>query len=508
LFWFKLLDSHEFGNRNETSHVPAMENTAADIEKIQDTLQQKEAELAGLGGEVNFWECSQHGLDDDAQRRQEKQNVWERRSKLGTDVRALRATLKLMRFKLENKTSYKAEAGSAVLGVTSGLTVPSNLLSTMPTAQRIEKLITDHYSCQRTQVRRSKCEIEGVQKVPVGGLVDAGGMSSHPSDEQMLCEGHRHGFIAAVSEAFARHYPLALRPQHFWLLIAQAVAVHVDLNAESVRAQWVPHEGKKTLEVRCDEFVLGEANDWASTVSGKSDSFAAQIAANTMSGVAEALAPPFSGTTHIEDIAQKIVVMNICKNYFDYRCSTLCGFPEITLEGTQADWVLLREAAERLLERCEPGFKTKWSSSLLPLLDKLAAARAGEVDASFWNSMCKRGGTTGSGARTWFNGWINVLFPYIARCPNRYCVPYSPSNGYVLEGLEEKWYGMSETEGCGGPECEDFGSGMSSAPVTWIYHGFDIKLDFHAGFVGAVQDPKTLQLRPQISWFIMNATEA
>jgi hypothetical protein len=36
-----------------------------------------------------------------------------------------------------------------------------------------------------------------------------------------------------------------------------------------VRAHWVAHEGKKTLEVRCDEFTRGKANDWAATVTGR-----------------------------------------------------------------------------------------------------------------------------------------------------------------------------------------------------------------------------------------------
>jgi hypothetical protein len=31
--------------------------------------------------------------------------------------------------------------------------------------------------------------------------------------------GHENGFIAAATEAFAKHYPLALKPQHFWLTI-------------------------------------------------------------------------------------------------------------------------------------------------------------------------------------------------------------------------------------------------------------------------------------------------
>ena len=37
------------------------------------------------------------------------------------------------------------------------------------------------------------------------------------------------------------------------------------------------HTGKKELEVNCDEFVKGKANNWASTVSGKPDSFSEQI---------------------------------------------------------------------------------------------------------------------------------------------------------------------------------------------------------------------------------------
>eukprot|EP01052_Picozoa_sp_SAG31_P017614 SAG31_NODE_1213_length_9359_cov_4.298164_9_plen_265_part_00 len=156
--------------------------------------------------------------------------------------------------------------------------------------------------------------------------------------------------------------------------------------------------------------------------------------------------------------------------------------------------------------------------SLLPLLDKLVAARSGEVDSEFWNSMCKRGGTSGSGARTWFNGWFNILFPYIDRgpwdraciyrpSPNPYCVPYSPDAGYVLEGLVyNKRYGRGFRvlmgEEFGGPDCEDFGSGMSCAPVEWDYLGQSVPLDFNAGFVGATQDPHTLQIRPAVGWFI------
>ena len=43
-----------------------------------------------------------------------------------------------------------------------------------------------------------------------------------------VIQGHDNGFICAAIEAFDNHYPLALRPQHFWLMILQAISTHVD----------------------------------------------------------------------------------------------------------------------------------------------------------------------------------------------------------------------------------------------------------------------------------------
>ena len=65
-------------------------------------------------------------------------------------------------------------------------------------------------------------------------LVDLGGISSHPEGERILIGVHTHGFIAAVTAAFRDHYPLKLKPQHFWLMVAQAVAVHVSIILRSV----------------------------------------------------------------------------------------------------------------------------------------------------------------------------------------------------------------------------------------------------------------------------------
>ena len=43
---------------------------------------------------------------------------------------------------------------------------------------------------------------------------------------------------------------------------------------------------------------------------------------------------------------------------------------------------------------------------------------------------------------------------------------------------------------------------MASAPVKWQYYSETIDLKFNAGFVGASQDQKTLQISPLVGWYI------
>jgi len=396
----------------------------------------------------------------------------------------------------ENKSGSQVQ-----LPVTPKLLVPTNRLPTRRLASVVEELAS----------------IES-QK----GLIDNGGVFDFPANANVLANVHPHGFIAAATAAFANHYPLAVRPQHFWMMILQATAVHVGKHSEEIRANWVPHEGKKELEVRCDDFRLGARNNWASVVDGRPDCFSAQIDRNVVEGLALELSPPFSDTLTEENIALKITVMDITKSFFSFKCTTMCGFPYVFMEGTLEDWVLLRKNAELLIKkRCAQKFAVKWCASLLPLLDILVKEyQKGDTketpDERFWNSMCKRGGTSGSGARTWFNGWINILFPYIKDTENCYMVPYSCNNGYVKEGrdggrveshLQFKKrdggrYGMGATQDAQGPDCADFPGGLAAAPVLWDYNGSEMKLTFKAGFVAAEQNSVTGVIRPTIGWFI------
>ena len=88
-------------------------------------------------------------------------------------------------------------------------------------------------------------------------LIDEGGIYPEAKKKEIIRDQHEHGFIAAAILAFDGHATISLRPQHFWLMILQAISTHVGLNAEELRAKWVPHEGKKDLIVIANDFVYG-----------------------------------------------------------------------------------------------------------------------------------------------------------------------------------------------------------------------------------------------------------
>lgn len=343
------------------------------------------------------------------------------------------------------------------------------------------------------------------------GLVAPDATSSH--QHQLLAGVAQNGFIAAVTKAFAEHYPLALRPEHIWTLILQGVAAHVNQHAEELRSKFVSHEGKKELTVRRDEFCLGATgDDWRGVVA----EFSEQIAENTVASAADLMATGFSSTTPDERVAGQMAVMNIVEQYFDFKMSTACGFPSITLEGSLQDWRSLRRKAEILVQgTCTEEFSTWWLKALLPVLEKFVAQYEDptNTDVTFWQSMAKQGGVGGSGGYTWLNGWYNVFFPQLkSGGRNSFCEPYSPGNGYAREDPSKpnhytpKWCGGDEPEGVRGPDGDDIPTGILSAPVTWNYLGRLIPLQFRAGFVGAEQrDDGTIA--PAIGWLIRYAPQ-
>ena len=305
-------------------------------------------------------------------------------------------------------------------------------------------------------------------------------------------------FIDASLTAWSNHYPIRFKPEHIWLLILQAVAQHVDENAEKLRKKYVNHQGKMTLTVNRDNFEMDSLdNDWEGVI----EEFVDQIDKNTVKDTVQLFECDFSGSTLVEKICAKVTIMDICKNYFSYGGMTSCGFPKITLDGTKEDWVRLKEKTKVLLKtKVDEQFGAEWAKALLPLLDRFIGAFDGDIDCLFWNSMIKRGANRYSGGWCWYTGWFNILFPFTeSNHSNKFCVPYSEDKAYVQLGLtNDTRFGGKY----GGLDVKDYPSGLAHASVSWNFQGKDLDLKFIAGFMGYQQDQNTLEICPNVGWCI------
>ncbi len=338
---------------------------------------------------------------------------------------------------------------------------------------------------------------------PVPKLICPEAISAHPGllEHQL----HNHGFLSAVLFAFNHHLPLTLRPEHFWNLVLQAVARHVNSNTEELRSKFVSFDSKEILVLERDNFVLGSTgNDWSGVVR----EFGDKIAAKTLKDVKALLSTNFTSTTDTEIIAGKVAVMDAVKGFFAYTVHTLCGFPAISLEGASGDWHALRRKSETLIRHaCTKHLSQRWLPALIPVLEKIAVQydNPASVDVKFWESFCKLGGGLLCGSKRTIDGWVNVFLPTLKEDRvNEFCMPFNPEVDQPTH--ERKWDDFDEVFYEAplktGVEEDCIPCGISSVPAVWKYFGNDIEIAFRAGFVGAVLRPDG-SISPDLGWYIM-----
>eukprot|EP01084_Bolivina_argentea_P148832 260121_1 len=330
-------------------------------------------------------------------------------------------------------------------------------------------------------------------------------------------------FITGACKAFNEHYPFRISPNNILLLILQAIAIHVDQNAEKLRDKYVLHEGIKTLVVSRDsaDFVLKQQrrdNDW----NGVIREFVQKIDKNTQPDTVQLMEADFSDSTLVDVISNKICIMDICKNYFRYGVAFGgCGFPKITLSGTKADWVKLKDKVVKLLEtKVTKQFGKIWGEALIPILDRFVNVYDGYIDCLFWNSMIKLGvtitelqdsdGSKYSQKNYRYTGWFNVFFPFItdnhamktSYKSNPYCKPYSMNDNYAKGGVKDA--------GQGGNNVSVYPLGLASVPVNmWYEDGFGkskkkdiLKMKFVSGIIGYQQCPNSFEIKVVTGWLI------
>jgi hypothetical protein len=318
---------------------------------------------------------------------------------------------------------------------------------------------------------------------------------------QLVAGVYYHPVVAAIHLAFSDHRPLVLSPDIVWLLVAQGFANHVNANAKKLRARFVKHSGKPTIMVRRDDFRKGSPeNPWPEVF----EAFTAQIREHIGDAAHDLLLPAFSTTGAAARAAAQVVLLDALQSYFTYEVRTLCGIPQIVLEGTEDDWGKLAERT-RELGRFDLEW---WTTALMPILDEFIAAARGRVNGQFWQSIYKWDGGSGG---PYTSGWIAAFFPYLKDRRTGRPTEMSLWLAQGGEALNKLLYPPVKREPhyfSHRPTTEAFPGGLSRTPFLWNYLGQSFEMEFLAGFVGVRQEADTLRLRPEIGWAIREQAAA
>lgn len=286
--------------------------------------------------------------------------------------------------------------------------------------------------------------------------------------------------------AYVNHCPICITPDILWMLIIQGFSRHVEQNSEKLRNKFVNFEGKKELVVDCGEYekIEGIPKDVWEEMFGN---FVKKIKENVGESIINILTPCFTTTTPIIQNACQIAIMSTFKEYFKYIAMRGgCGIPYIKLQGTCNDYIELKKKIQGLL-----GYGIDdWIKILIPIVDKILETKQGKIDKNFWENILKNvDGSIQSSGQTVkvekFDGWLLNFYPFI-----------SGGHNLIL-----KRYNFNEP--ILGSEFKKLAEEFIDAPLTMknIRNGEETKLICKTGFLGAIQDEKSI-VKPEIGCYI------
>lgn len=287
-----------------------------------------------------------------------------------------------------------------------------------------------------------------------------------------------NSFIGAIYTAYSKHLSLTIRPDDVWLTIVLAFADYVDHHAEAMRKAFVDHEGKQTIEIKLTSF---NGADWAKVA----EQFSDELAKRTKDGVRDWIEPRFTTTTSKDLLIGRCALMGALKSYFEYRCCIECGIPEVTLEGTLADWEELRRRVDRIAEYGHITNQPEliwWQQILSPIIGKFIQSRIGRVDNDWWQS-CANYISGGSGP-SYLSGWVLAFAPFKKG-------KWRLNN--VVEILSTGRYGEVDTT-------KFNGSATVTVPVTIDDNGYEYPIAFYAGGIVNSYDAAANVMRPSFDF--------
>ncbi len=268
-----------------------------------------------------------------------------------------------------------------------------------------------------------------------------------------------HGFVLALHLAFAEDLEFKITPDDIWLLIIQGFSMHINRNADFYRHHFVAHEGKETIEIIRDEFVRDMTqNDWAGCFKDFEKGIRDKIGPSNVALVMNS----FTTTTPASVMSMQVVLMDMVKQYLDYKVSTRCGIPKFHIQGTADDWQSMIDRIQKYKE-FDLGH---WVEHLQSMLQRFLNVANGKDESAWFQSFYKFKSVSGGDK---INGHILGFFPYL-----------KSRNEFKLQERFGDYERSFSTD--------SFPSGITEVPFIWEYQGVNIPMRFRTFSMAVIDD--------------------
>ena len=279
----------------------------------------------------------------------------------------------------------------------------------------------------------------------------------------------KSAFIDLVALAYARHYAMEISPDDIWLLILDGFRLHVKSNSDSLKNRFVGPDVDTDIKVFANHLTMESTHEeWFGVIADFFDNLQEKLPPET----GAPLRTKFSTTSPVDYNISRSMVMAIASEYYTYFTYTLCGIPQIRINGTKEDWSLLKDSFNKLATRLDMEW---WSQQLNPILDEFVKAFDGNSSIAFWKNIYKLYEPKGCGNPK-FNGWFSKFYPY-------------------LMGYSDKMEFVKRTDWEQDVDFETLPNALTSVDVKWNYLGQEIPLKLYTGFIGVQVDTTSKMLK-------------
>ena len=308
---------------------------------------------------------------------------------------------------------------------------------------------------------------------------------SFETGQEKFNEAGDCSFIEAYRIAYLHHFPIVINPNIFWLMILQGFSKHMEINdnSERNRYKFVNFEGKENIVIKSNLDIFRASDDqWQLMI----DSLLKETSKKTVinKDIFGILNEKFSTSTREEEIANNVTFLSLFKKYFVYSMDGTCGISKVTIEGTIEDWELLLKKIIEIGNLDEQIIF--WTDEIKKIVQKIInTLETRKPDFDFFKSIVNNKDRITECKPDLINGWIIKFIPYDK--DNNKCDFNSPKfNGLTIEQIPSE---------------------IVILPFNFISLSQKYELEIYTGFFGVSQDEKTLEIRPNIGYAIVEVNK-